>query len=149
MYSAHSCLYPLLVSVLLRRFGLLFSVLLSLFLCQFLCLFFFFFFSSRRRHTRCLSDWSSDVCSSDLRLAGLLQPLGRSRACAATTMHAAATISHGRTLTGPSRSRAGPAARGAVKITGWVPIPEPRSEERRVGKGCRARASPYRQKQKM
>src|SRR5438045_8913517 len=26
----------------------------------------FFFFSSRRRHTRCLSDWSSDVCSSDV-----------------------------------------------------------------------------------
>src|SRR5437899_3883950 len=25
-----------------------------------------FFFSSGRRHTRCLSDWSSDVCSSDL-----------------------------------------------------------------------------------
>src|SRR5205814_7507858 len=24
------------------------------------------FFTSRRRHTRCLSDWSSDVCSSDL-----------------------------------------------------------------------------------
>src|SRR5205814_6903819 len=24
------------------------------------------FFSSSRRHTRCLSDWSSDVCSSDL-----------------------------------------------------------------------------------
>src|SRR5437899_7125196 len=32
-------------------------------------LFFFFFFSSRRRHTRCLSDWSSDVCSSDLRMS--------------------------------------------------------------------------------
>src|SRR5437588_6945896 len=30
-----------------------------------------FFFSSRRRHTRSLCDWSSDVCSSDLgRLAG-------------------------------------------------------------------------------
>src|SRR5437899_6864959 len=29
-------------------------------------IFSFFFFSSRRRHTRCLSDWSSDVCSSDL-----------------------------------------------------------------------------------
>src|SRR2546429_8222230 len=29
---------------------------------------FFFFFSSRRRHTRCSRDWSSDVCSSDLRL---------------------------------------------------------------------------------
>src|SRR5216683_7326820 len=28
----------------------------------------FFFFSSRRRHTRSDRDWSSDVCSSDLRL---------------------------------------------------------------------------------
>src|SRR6266542_5215254 len=28
----------------------------------------FFFFSSRRRHTRCYRDWSSDVCSSDLLL---------------------------------------------------------------------------------
>src|SRR5215210_8312168 len=27
---------------------------------------FFFFFSSRRRHTRYIGDWSSDVCSSDL-----------------------------------------------------------------------------------
>src|SRR5437016_9673802 len=32
----------------------------------FFFLFFFFFFSSRRRHTRLVSDWSSDVCSSDL-----------------------------------------------------------------------------------
>src|SRR5437899_10883788 len=32
---------------------------------------FSFFFSSRRRHTRCLSDWSSDVCSSDLEGAGV------------------------------------------------------------------------------
>src|SRR5690349_22055226 len=46
-------------------------------MCLFLCLLFylififyilfiFFFFSSRRRHTRSLRDWSSDVCSSDL-----------------------------------------------------------------------------------
>src|SRR5882724_7653718 len=34
----------------------------------------FFFFSSRRRHTRCLSDWSSDVCSSDLGLLGRQPP---------------------------------------------------------------------------
>src|SRR5471030_3350420 len=33
-----------------------------------------FFFSSRRRHTRCLSDWSSDVCSSDLRPAPRVAP---------------------------------------------------------------------------
>src|SRR5207249_6860598 len=32
----------------------------------------FFFFSSRRRHTRSKRDWSSDVCSSDLGLVGLL-----------------------------------------------------------------------------
>src|SRR2546427_11335380 len=31
----------------------------------------FFFFSSRRRHTRFDCDWSSDVCSSDLRHAPL------------------------------------------------------------------------------
>src|SRR5256884_623650 len=30
-----------------------------------------FFFSSRRRHTRCSREWSSDVCSSDLGRAGL------------------------------------------------------------------------------
>src|SRR2546429_5936853 len=33
-------------------------------ICASLC--FCFFFSSRRRHTRCSRDWSSDVCSSDL-----------------------------------------------------------------------------------
>src|SRR3989449_11343965 len=31
-----------------------------------ICVRSFFFFSSRRRHTRCSRDWSSDVCSSDL-----------------------------------------------------------------------------------
>src|SRR5215212_11421364 len=33
-----------------------------------------FLFSSRRRHTRCLSDWSSDVCSSDLSAAVMRAP---------------------------------------------------------------------------
>src|SRR5690606_41043339 len=31
-----------------------------------------FFFSSRRRHTRFSRDWSSDVCSSDLKICALL-----------------------------------------------------------------------------
>src|SRR5258706_432593 len=35
------------------------------------CCVYFFFFSSRRRHTRLVSDWSSDVCSSDLLLRGV------------------------------------------------------------------------------
>src|SRR5690242_11905 len=36
----------------------------------------FFFFSSRRRHTRLTCDWSSDVCSSDLKLQKLPTPTG-------------------------------------------------------------------------
>src|SRR5437016_7485825 len=43
----------------------LFTFLYIVFDCC-LFFFFFFFFSSRRRHTRLVSDWSSDVCSSDL-----------------------------------------------------------------------------------
>src|SRR5690554_6355732 len=43
------------------------SIFLFAFVFFFIFLFFFFFFfSSRRRHTRCGRDWSSDVCSSDL-----------------------------------------------------------------------------------
>src|SRR5207245_6647827 len=34
----------------------------------------FFFFSSRRRHTRCYRDWSSDMCSSDLEPQCLVVP---------------------------------------------------------------------------
>src|ERR1039458_9960086 len=33
-----------------------------------------FFFKGRRRHTRCLSDWISDVCSSDLLFRRYLHP---------------------------------------------------------------------------
>src|SRR5204863_5092801 len=35
-----------------------------------------FFFSSRRRHTRSLRDWSSDVCSSDLAQRNLPRSVG-------------------------------------------------------------------------
>src|SRR5437762_350473 len=43
--------------------------------CRFICFFFFFFFSSRRRHTRYIGDWSSDVCSSDLVLKRTGEPV--------------------------------------------------------------------------
>src|ERR1019366_2299324 len=46
------------------------------YMCAMIYLFFFFFFSSRRRHTRWVSDWSSDVCSSDL-LVDLMSELLR------------------------------------------------------------------------
>src|SRR6266481_2544856 len=39
-----------------------------------------FFFSSRRRHTRWNCDWSSDVCSSDLRIADCTKPAHDKRA---------------------------------------------------------------------
>src|SRR6266478_8791101 len=46
-------------------------------LINFFNTFFFFFFSSRRRHTRFDCDWSSDVCSSDLRVVH--EQAGRAR----------------------------------------------------------------------
>src|SRR6266542_1430826 len=45
---------------------LLFYCTIAVFLTQSISVFFCFFFSSRRRHTSCYRDWSSDVCSSDL-----------------------------------------------------------------------------------
>src|SRR5437016_14504467 len=44
-----------------------------------------FFFSSRRRHTRLVSDWSSDVCSSDLAVCSTGQCGGVGLQCAGTT----------------------------------------------------------------
>src|SRR5207237_2876279 len=96
----------------------------------------FFFFSSRRRHTRFKCDWSSDVCSSDL-------------------------------MNGTSRRSTPSSILISGYVYPWVPRPEiwiedgvdrrevpfivcheyverrlmrdARSEERRVGKECRAR----------
>src|SRR5438034_8427284 len=85
-------------------------------LCCFFCFlfvfFFFFFFSSRRRHTRSLCDWSSDVCSSDLCAAS--PSVSSQAACC----------------------QSGPMAASRIR---W----SSRSEERRVGKECRSRWSPY------
>src|SRR2546430_7400456 len=85
----------------------------------FLMFFFFFFFSSRRRHTRFDCDWSSDVCSSDL---GLIREWLR-----AESQHMPVRILDMH-LQCP-----GIVTRRAVG----------RSEERRVGKECRSRWSPY------
>src|SRR5436309_13687638 len=83
-----------------------------------------FFFSSRRRHTRFSRDWSSDVCSSDL-----AQPPGPER----TQAFATAGRARGDGAAPPrAQNDAPPTAR--------------RSEERRVGKECRARWGPYYQK---
>src|SRR5216684_8297333 len=49
--------------------------------------FLFFFFSSRRRHTRCSRDWSSDVCSSDLGRAEAALQAMLTRKCRAQLLH--------------------------------------------------------------
>src|SRR2546421_9458240 len=92
--------------------------------------FFFFFFSSRRRHTRSDRDWSSDVCSSDLslELALRLQPPGTDRPIG---------VEHETVV--PQL------ARRTARFTGCCVRFQQfeRSEERRVGKECRSRWSPY------
>src|SRR2546421_2357006 len=100
---------------------------------KYVCL---FFFSSRRRHTRSDRDWSSDVCSSDLLAAAVLPP-----------PISAGTISGGKTAAArpaitPNPSRKRP---NRTKTTKYSPnaFHLKRSEERRVGKECRSRWSPY------
>src|SRR5258706_4519128 len=84
-----------------------------------------FFFSSRRRHTRLVSDWSSDVCSSDLDIQGSVAGFQRSTSIPLRMPRTSPVWL--RTLTSPSS-----------------PSPKRgRSEERRVGKECRSRWSPY------
>src|SRR3712207_8733980 len=90
------------------------------------------FFSSRRRHTRYWRDWSSDVCSSDLgRQAGVDLDVAQ-RIVEALHMLAQA---EGLAVEGPGHVEHGIAVFEAA-------VPE-RSEERRVGKECRSRWSPY------
>src|SRR2546428_4880391 len=84
------------------------------------------FFSSRRRHTSSDRDWSSDVCSSDL----LVRAEGPGRP-------------------GDEKRETFYVVRATGRSARFVTILEPvgdaasRSEERRVGKECRSRWSPY------
>src|SRR5256884_972053 len=59
-YSYHHDIYPI------YNISSLSSLSFSLFFHSLSGFLIYFFFSSRRRHTRCSRDWSSDVCSSDL-----------------------------------------------------------------------------------
>src|SRR2546429_6952336 len=95
----------------------------------------FFFFSSRRRHTRCSRDWSSDVCSSDL-LPEFEREWLKTHAAGQWNSYIG-SVRAGRiwNLT-PLRKR--DAGDGGALAT-----PTTRSEERRVGKECRSRWSPY------
>src|SRR5436189_3500985 len=83
--------------------------------------FVFFFFSSRRRHTRYIGDWSSDVCSSDL--MDLVPRITRAQSMDVLSSQATVAGYH------------------AVLLAATA-LPRFRSEERRVGKECRSRWSP-------
>src|SRR5438093_12577087 len=80
-----------------------------------------FFFSSRRRHTRLVSDWSSDVCSSDLHFEVRSLP----------------PSTYEIVVDEPGYEP----AQASAQLDG-------RSEERRVGKECRYRWSPDHYKKK-
>src|SRR5438105_13033049 len=92
-----------------------------------------FFFSSRRRHTRSTRDWSSDVCSSDL-----------------FTLSQAGMVIHWRKTKEPGWKTSAAINGFGALVTGVVLIivAVTRSEERRVGKECRSRWSPYHEKKK-
>src|SRR2546429_10002259 len=151
----------------------------------------FFFFSSRRRHTRCSRDWSSDVCSSDL-TTGTLESLESSdtiadglraslspRTFAILRKHVDRILlvseeeiiaitrlvwermkiivepsssvalapllkpAAVKSLNLPPRSDGKPPKLGVIFSGGNVDLNALRSEERRVGKECRSRWSPY------
>src|SRR3712207_7369483 len=89
-----------------------------------------FFFSSRRRHTRYWRDWSSDVCSSDL-----LALLGS----AVVALLFALTLAAQSGWVGPDLAE----ERYFVYAVPLIFVAAMRSEERRVGKECRSRWSPY------
>src|SRR5256885_11301129 len=95
------------------------------------------FFSSRRRHTRLQGDWSSDVCSSDLARTPscvrdqVTESGGNGCAVAKSKKYVSQiAVSDAPSLRPPWHE--------------WVnDVINLRSEERRVGKECRSRWSPY------
>src|SRR3546814_3030537 len=112
---------------------LLLLVVMCVLLCALVCVF-FFFFKQKTAYEMRISDWSSDVCSSDL-LGGRLG-LGKPALVLRRDRHVAAACRDIGTLRRP-----GPQM--IVLPAGiWA-----RSEERRVGKECvstcRSRWSPY------
>src|SRR5437016_5828106 len=84
-----------------------------------------FFFSSRRRHTRLVSDWSSDVCSSDSLLLDRLIFVETPEKQRIVTSYEGELV-----LKAPAHGEGGG---GKLSV---------RSEERRVGKEWRSRLSP-------
>src|SRR5256886_13730992 len=105
-------------------------------ICSVLCMC-HVFFSSRRRHTRFDCDWSSDVCSSDLNCC-------RAGRTDQVVHFPIGPISHFRPpRTPPQHSKKFRHVNAFSIRSPASPVNVNRSEERRVGKECRSRWSPY------
>src|SRR5437879_10636120 len=87
-----------------------------------------FFFSSRRRHTRYIGDWSSDVCSSDLGVAGSDAP---------DAIESVTQQTPNERIDSAMEEISSTIARELLEKIAQAP--PARSEERRVGKECRNR----------
>src|SRR3546814_2640481 len=108
--------------------------------------FFFFFFKQKTAYEMRISDWSSDVCSSDLASqAGhafdAMEPVRNGP----RELHRQLGLVVGQDV---DDQRAGLQERGMCRaVLGLAPQHQRRSEERRVGKECvspcRSRWSPY------
>src|SRR5439155_8140120 len=96
-----------------------------------------FFFSSRRRHTRWPRDWSSDVCSSDLSFD--FQEFQGAYQRALTQNQLGYERAQGQNEAQYQRGLAGNQMNYARALTSYGTNLSRRSEERRVGKGCRMR----------
>src|SRR5256885_5695033 len=103
--------------------------------CRALSVCLVFFFSSRRRHTRLQGDWSSDVCSSDLELYQSLQARPVFSGCDQIVSFIGDGGTRARFV---GVYRVLQQSKSAKSL-----VPKDRSEERRVGKECRSRWSPY------
>src|SRR5256885_11943532 len=96
-----------------------------------------FFFSSRRRHTRLQGDWSSDVCSSDL---SDRSTESMKQAIEETERRRKKQLEYNKRHMIIPKTIVKAVPESATKEINDVGV---RSEERRVGKECRSRWSPY------
>src|SRR3546814_15099054 len=128
-------------------------------------------FNQKTAYEMRISDWSSDVCSSDLRPDGAVRPAGLHQHGLDPAPHAdqghdaavpqlrrllahgaGARHGHGAGADAPARRRGGAVVTTAQQLPRKVVLAAGRSEERRVGKECvstcRSRWSPYNLKKK-
>src|SRR3546814_7403164 len=100
-----------------------------------------FFFKQKTAYEMLISDWSSDVCSSDLKGMFSMLPVSPEQVLKLRTDHAIYMADSGRfNICGLSDEQVDRFASAVLEVIG-------RSEERRVGKECvrtcRSRWSPY------